>query len=262
MDLLKEIVESPAILKEVYGDLAKPGVQQAGKALSTILGLGNTVLWPIALMNEKAKIALEKNLEKYRIKMENTPDEDVCEIAPEVGVPIAEKLSYVTNEELSEMYTELLAKASQSQKENLAHPSFVNIISNISPDEAILMKSVRNMLGIPFIEVRLLMPKNKNEWSTLNSMMPGLTCLEELLHQNNIHAYVSNLEGLGIFQVRQDIYMVGENIYEPLEENAKALYNQIEKASEGRTILFKRGKIEITPFGRLMMAACFTNNKD
>jgi len=260
LDLLKEIVQSPAILKEIYGDLAKPGVQQAGIALSTIIGLGNTALWPIALLNEKAKITLENNLEKYRLKMEYVPEEGTCEIPPEIGVPIAEKLSYVTNEELSEMYIELLAKASQSQNANVAHPSFVNIIANISPDEAILIRSIRNMPGIPFVEVRLKW-NNKNEWQTLDAMKPGLSCLKELRYPNNLHAYLSNLEGLGIFQIRQDIYMVGENIYEPLEENAKAAYGDIEKQVPDKTITFQRGKIEITPFARLLMTACFSNQK-
>lgn len=148
-DLLKEIAQSPAVIKEVYGDLAKPGVQQVGKALSTIIGLGNTMLWPLALMNEKAKIALESNLERYRNKLKDTLPDEVCEVPPEIGVPIAEKLSYVTNEELSEMYTELLANASQINKANVAHPSFVNVINNISPDEAILIKSIKGNAGHP-----------------------------------------------------------------------------------------------------------------
>jgi hypothetical protein len=161
MEILKETVQSPVILKEVYGDLAKPGAQQAGKALSTVIGLGNTLLWPIALLNEKAKIALESNLNKYREKLKDTPDEQICEVAPEVGVPIVDKLAYVTNETLSDMYTELLAKASQNHTINMAHPGFVNIINNLSPDEAVLIKSVRHMNGIPFIDVRLKL-KTKN----------------------------------------------------------------------------------------------------
>ncbi|MEO8600888.1 MAG: DUF4393 domain-containing protein, partial [bacterium] len=168
--------------------------------------------------------------------------------------------SYVTNKELSEMYTELLAKASQVHNANVAHPSFVNVISNISPDEAILMKSIMCMTGIPFIEVRLSR-KNKNEWSTLNSMMPGVSCLAELSYPSNINAYVSNLEGLGIFQARQDIFMVGENIYEPLEEYAKKIYFDMAQSVEGQSITFQRGKIEITPFARLFMNACFSSKK-
>ncbi len=260
MDLINQIAKSPAILKEIYGDLAKPGAQQAGKALSTIIGLGNTLLWPIALLNEKARIALESNLEKYRQKLEDTPEEDICEVPPEVGVPIAEKLSYVSNEELSEMYTELLAKASQKSQANLAHPSFVNVINNISPDEAILLKSIRSMPALPFVEVRWKW-KTKNEWQTLNPMLIGLSCLNQLQHPNNVHAYISNLEGLGIFQVRQDIFMVGENIYEPLEEHAKKSYAGLEKQAEDRVITFERGKIEITPFARLLLSACFSSKK-
>ncbi|MHB1320930.1 MAG: DUF4393 domain-containing protein [Acidithiobacillus ferrivorans] len=247
-------------MKELYGDLAKPGVQQAGKALSTIIGLGNTVLWPVALLNEKSKIALENNLEKYRLKMEKVSEEDTCEVPPEIGVPIAEKLSYVTNEALSEMYIELLANASQHQNANVAHPSFVNVITNISPDEAILIRSIRNMPGIPFIEVRLTV-KNKNVWTSLDAMKPGLLCFNELRYPNNVHAYLSNLEGLGTLQIRQDIFMVGENIYEPLEANAKATYGHIEKQVPDRTITFQRGQIEITPFTRLLMKACFSTPK-
>ena len=112
MEFLKELAQVPGLLKEIYGDLAKPGAAQAGKALSTIIGLGNTILWPFALANERAKIALEANLQKYRIRMESTPEEEVVEVAPEIGTPIAEKLGYVTNEQLSDMYIELLAKAS------------------------------------------------------------------------------------------------------------------------------------------------------
>lgn len=257
---MDQIAKSPAILKEIYGDLAKPGVQQAGKALSTVIGLGNTLLWPVAMLNEKAKLALEHNLEKYREKLENIPEEDISEVPPEVGVPIAEKLSYVSNEELSEMYTELLAKASQKSQANLAHPSFVNVINNISPDEAILLKSIRKMSGLPFVEVRWKL-KTKNEWQTLNPMLVGISCLSDLQYPNNIHAYISNLEGLGIFQVRQDIFMVGENIYEPLEELAKQAYAEIEKQVEDRVIVFNRGKIEITSFAWLLLNACFSNKQ-
>jgi len=259
LDWLKEIVKSPEILKEVYGDLAKPGVQQVGKALSTVLGLGNTALWPVALLNERAKIALDTNLEKYRVKMENVPENETCEVPPEVGVPIAEKLSYVTNEEISNMYIELLTKASQTKLANQAHPSFVSIINNLSPDEAILIKSIKTMPGIPFINVRLMF-KGKNEWNDLDPMKPGIGCLKDLTYPSNIHAYLSNLEGLGIIQIREDVFMVGENIYEPLEDNAKQMFKAVEEANPDRELKFNRGKIEITPLGRMLMNACFSNN--
>ena len=51
------------LLKEIYGDLLKPGVSQVGKAIGTLIGLGNTILWPLLLLNESARIAIDKNLE-------------------------------------------------------------------------------------------------------------------------------------------------------------------------------------------------------
>lgn len=257
MDLIKEIVQVPGVLKEAYGDLAKPGVEQAGKALGTVIGLGNTILWPVALANEKAKIALEKNLEKYRKRLENIPKEEIAEVAPELGVPIGEKIAYVTNEELSDMYVELLAKASIGSSASLAHPSFVNVINNLSPDEAVLLKALRNTQSLPFIETRL--QRNGVEgWNTLDPIYSPLSKITGLSFPNNVVAYISNFEGLGILQVRTDIYMVGEGIYEPLELESKARYKGLEDIPEPKMqITCQKGKIDVTPFGRLFLQACF-----
>ena len=146
--VLKEAAQIPGLLKEIYGDLAKPGVSQVGKALSAILGLGNTILWPILLFNERAKIALEENLEKYREQLKNIPNEQISKVPPELGVPIVEKLSYINDEQLSDLYINLLAKSSSIDFSHVAHPSFVNVINAFSPDEALLLQYIKD--DIPF----------------------------------------------------------------------------------------------------------------
>lgn len=258
LELLKTAVQSPKILREIYGDLAKPGVQQAGKALGTIIGLGNTALWPISLLNERTNIALKQNLENYRVKMESVPEEEVCEVAPEVGVPIAEKLAYVTNKELSEMYAELLAKASQTQKSGVAHPSFANIINNMSPDEAKLLKAIQGMRGIPFVSVRLKW-KGKNEWSTIVPVLLDQALVSGLHYPHNAPAYLSNLEGLGILDIRTDIFMVGDELYESIEIEATKTYSKLTEFYDERELDLNRGKIEITALGSLFLQACFSS---
>ena len=255
MELPSLAGQFPGLMREVYGDLAKPGVRQVGKALGTVLELGNTALWPVAWANERTRIALETNLEKYRKKLASTPEEEICEVAPELGVPIAEKFAYVTNEELSEMYTELLAKASQVQNAGLAHPGFVNTINNLSPDEAILLRAIRNFELTPFIEVRLK-KKGKNEWIILHPMFLTLPCFKDMRFVNNVSAYFSNLEGLGIIDKRIDIFIADDTLYEPLEEHATKRYLQVEEASIGHELSFQRGKIETTLLGRMFVKAC------
>ena len=258
-ELLESILQSPKILLEIYGDLAKPGVKQVGEALGTVLGLGNTILWPIQLANEKSRLVLESNLEKYRVKLENASEKDICTVAPEIGVPIAEKLCYVTNEAIAELYLELLARASTSQRADVAHPGFIKVIENISPDEAVLLRTVRDQLdGIPFVEVRF-QSRGQQKWLTLHPMILQSKYCSQLQYSNNLPAYISNLEGLGIFGVQQDVYLDMEETYVELEEIAKNSYSSFTEVDETRELSCPRGRIMITAFGRLFLSACFSS---
>lgn len=256
------VAQSQNILLEVYRDLAKPGVQQAGKALGAVVGLGNTILWPIHLINEKSRMTLESNLEKFRIKLEHATENEICPITPEIGVPIAEKLPYVTNELISEMYLELLKKASLIESASVAHPSFVNIIENLSPDEAVLLQTSQHQLdGIPFIEMRFQY-KTQQKWHTLHPMILEEKYYTSLNYPNNLPAYISNLEGLGIFKVQDNIYLDKDEIYSELEDFGKRQYSSIAVIDDQRELTPNRGRILITGFAHLFLRACFSNRKN
>ena len=199
-------------------------------------------------------------MEKYRARMQDTPIEDTCEVAPEIGVPIAEKLTYVTNEDLSKMYVELLAKASQVQHANVAHLSFVNIINNISPDEGIILESLKNVLKVPFIEVRLK-KIGKSEYIVAQPLLLELSCLADLAYPNNVAAYFSNLDGLGVLNVRTSVWLSDDSFYEPLETHARNEFSGTVGQFSDRELTFQRGKIEITPFGKLFLCACYAAEK-
>ncbi len=255
LPILKELAEVPGLLKEIYGDLAKPGVAQVGKALSTILGLGNTILWPFALLNERAKIALENNLEKYRQQLKQVPQDRIAEVPPEVGVPIAEKLAYVTDDQLSGLYINLLAKASTLDYAHTAHPSFVNVISNLSPDEALLLQHIRE--DRPFVEARLS-KKGKTEWHTLGLLLTGLEVKTKLSYPQNIVAYLSNFEGLGLINIRHDVFIAHPPLYEELENIYRPQFEMVPHDKEAVELRFERGKIVLTPFGNLFITACLS----
>lgn len=213
IELFREGLKVPGLLKEIYGDLLKPGVKQVGKALETVVGLGNTVLWPVTLANEKARISLEKNLEKYRLQMAEVPDDKVASVPPEIGVPISEKLSYVTDEALSDLYVNLLAKASTRDTGNQAHPSFVNIVDSLSPDEALLIGKLYECLALAFVEARLT-KKGANEWNTQADLLSLIENDVNLLFKENAVAYFSNFEGLGLIKIRRDVFIANPALYE------------------------------------------------
>ena len=224
--------------------------------MGTILGLGNTILWRIAILNGKTRLVVERNLEKYRQECEKIPEEKVADVPPEIGVPIIEKLTYVSNDDLSDLYINLLAKASSLDYAHTAHPSFVNIITNLSPDEAILLQHIKGR--VPFVEPRRKM-KTVNEWQELP---PGIfTDLESranLSYQENIGAYMSNFEGCGLIKVRRDIVIAFPRAYENIERAYRERYESMIQSRPGLQLVFSRGQLEMTSFGELFAAACFT----
>lgn len=178
LEVIKDIAKTPALIQEIYGDQLKPDVKQVGKALESVIGLGNTILWPLTLANECARIALERNMEKYRSQLQDVPEEKVIPVAPEIGVPIAEKISYVSDEQLSDLYINLIAKASTIDTARFAHPSFVNIINNFCPDEAILLKEIRHQEHIAFLSATLV-KKGKIEFTPYGALFMT-ACLTRL----------------------------------------------------------------------------------
>ncbi|EGR0111434.1 DUF4393 domain-containing protein [Vibrio vulnificus] len=252
--MINEIVEAISgengLLKEVYGDLAKPGVKQVGKALETVLGLGNTVLIPIQLLNAKGKYVVKSNLNKYREKLESSNTDDIVQVAPEVGVPILEKLTYVTNEELVNLYTELLAKASSKSNCGMAHPNFVNVINSLSPDEALLIGALKGKKSIPFVDKTL-----KRSTGQYHIIQPMITKLEDtagLTFPQNTKAYISNLEALGLLNVRRDVWLNDEQVYTELGQRHEVHVNEGSEYQPGT----EKGVIEITNLGTMFIDSC------
>lgn len=261
IEVAREALKVPSLLVEIYGDLAKPGVRQAGRALETVIGLGNTVLWPIAWANERSRIALEKNLEKYRIEMQRVSDEKVVSVAPEVGVPIAEKLSYVTDDRLSSLYVKLLATASNTDTLGNAHPSFVNIINNMSPDEALFLEYFVSRDAMPFALAKAVI-KNSGGHSIISGAIVPDEALLGLAFPHNIDAYLSNLSGLGLFEVREDQWISDESRYTPLKERHRQELTELMSKNPHfaeRTLDFQKGVVKRTSFGSKFIAACHAN---
>ena len=259
MEVATEALKLPNLMVELYGDLAKPGVSQAGKALGTVIGLGNTVLWPIALINGKADTALKANLELYRRKMEDVPLSEVTEVRPELGVPIAERLSFVADGRLAQLYVNLLAKASTRDGCALAHPGFVSIIENLSPDEAVLLGNLRSMDVLRICEARALAPESGPGYSHIRSHLLEPTVTEGMTFPQNHSSYVSNLAGLGLLDVAYDRYTDDEAVYTSISDAHRKAMEEALRTKEHLVNLelqFERGVGALTDLGKAFLAAC------
>lgn len=256
LQLGQEALKVPGLIVEIYGDLARPGVRQVGKALDTVLGLGNTILWPITWTNERSRIYLEKNLEKYRLRLEQIPEEKIVSVAPEIGVPIAEKLAYVRDERLSDLYVSLLSKASCADTVANAHPSFVNVINNLSPDEAQLLEYFTDNEDLMFVTAKWVNPKD-HSFSFAGDFLIAPEHMSTLAFAQNVPAYFSNLSGLGLVSAHPGRTLIeSKAAYELIESHWKAALPKSHAMQPENELQFELGVITLTEFGRQFIAAC------
>lgn len=258
--MANEIVElvkaTPNILGQVYDDLAQPSVKAVGNALGTVFEFSTSFLLPVKLLNEKFKLNFTKRLNEYKEKLEQIPEEKQCEVHPQIGTPIIEKLSYTTNDEIADMFTTLLANASNVDMVNTAHPSFVNMIERMSPDEARLLSYLKGKEDIQYC----VFNGNTSNGNGFVTLLDHVTMLDEEVtfsFPQNINAYLANFVSLGIIIDMNGQFRMDKTIYNKIREkyDLKQLEAQLVPNSF-QSISVKESYYLITDFGKLFIKAC------
>ncbi|SHL67673.1 protein of unknown function [Fibrobacter sp. UWOV1] len=242
------------ILPQVYTDLAQPGVKAVGQALGTVLELSSTILLPLKLVNEKAKLLFAKRLNEYKEKLESIPEEKRAEVSPELGTPILDKLTYTTNDEIARLFTNLLTNASNEERANLAHPSFVSMIERLSPDEACILNAMQKSNDILYCDFDGILG------DTYVPILKHVTAIQKyvtLQYPKNELAYLSNLESMGILKDSYPKEKVDERLYAEIMAFQRIdLAGEQNVPSKYKDAMLTRSFYSVTPFGRMFIEAC------
>ncbi len=230
----------PDLAKLAYEDLAQPGVRNLGKALGTVADVTNSILYPVALFNAWSHANLQRNIDRIRERLAKEDPEQVITAPPEITIPVMQKLGHTQDPDLVRLYVELMASASLERYCATAHPSFVNVIGNLSPDECRFLDCIREKKDF------LKFHPHRAAFTTVinHECEQGSECLLGWLHDetystvplrfpNNIFAYQTNLVGLGILD---DVEVVRSD--EPLR------WERVEKAFNRTKWKTAKGPVE------------------
>lgn len=257
IDTIKDV---PNILGMIYQDVAQPSVKAIGDVLGTVLEFSFSILLPLKLRNEIVKLNFTKRLNEYKDKLEAIPEEKRCEVHPQIGTPIIEKLSYTTSDEIADLFTTLLADASNADLSYIVHPAFITMIERMSPDEAKIIKYIDNKDDILFCRFNGIVQKqdtNKEGFITLENCVTLLPYKIQFIHPQNLEVYLSNLVTLGILSEKDGIYKDDENTYNVIVQ--KSEYDKLVTKyvpNEFQKIKIEKGLYMVTEFGRLFINAC------
>ena len=121
-------------------------VEEVDKTSALVVRAIHVALSPL----EKWVLQKEYNLaETKRLleeKLRNTPAENIITPPSYVAVPAMQSIAYcMDNIQLRDMYAELLAHAMNSETVDNVHPTFVEIIKQMSPFDAVVFKELITM---------------------------------------------------------------------------------------------------------------------
>ncbi len=254
------------IAKPVYEDAIQPVAKEVGQALKTLGGVINVALAPVALAVygfSFIKKDLEERLEK---RLSSVPPENIVIPKLQLVGPLLEKYKYTyESEELSEMFVNLLANAMDKDRVEKAHPSFVNVVSELSSDEAKLIKAIALADILPKLDIRLNI--KPTEGVMAENQITGYLIIEKnftllgkaanLQYPELTPSYLSNLERLAIISCSptsfSESYASKDN-YKELEADPHIQEMRKKNIDRGEMETIQ-GVIEITDFGKMFIAA-------
>ena len=250
----KLIEQASGVLEKTYEDVVHPSAKSIGNTLSLVprtvgVWLGKWEKWVI---NGEESIRLTASA--VQEKASKIPEEKLTEPESYVAIPAIQQLSYCyDSEELREMYANLLVSSMNTDTKYQVHPSFVDIIKQLTPDEAKLLKKLSKKNVYPLIDVRMNFPTGGYKAIVHNFTDDG----EDVCDcPSNIFAYLDNFERLKLIDIKNDEHLTNDEFYKPLENHPEIKKIMSESLPEGYKCQIKKGMFELTAFGREFIKIC------
>lgn len=217
-ELAKGIGEAVKTIPELYHDGMQPAVQETGKTLALIPKSINAALAGLQQWIAHREYNVEETKKLLAMKLKKVDADKIVPPEPYIAVPAIQALSYSMNSiDLRNMYANLLATSMNADKKWNVHPSFVEVIKQLSPDEAKLLKSLTKN-SYPIIDLRLVSPNGEFDVIVRNYTDVADDICEQ---PNKIFSYLDNLERLELIEIPYGLHIANESAYKHLEEHSE-----------------------------------------
>lgn len=190
-------------------------------------------------------------------KLAEIPEEYLATPSPSVAIPAMQGLSYSLEEpNLKEMYLNLLATATDDRMKENAHPSFADIIKQLSPREAsLLLDTLRSGL-LPVVRLMRTVEEGVSGVLMVNYLLPlADTNTGELAEEPSLPVWIDNWIRLGLIEVDYGRYLADEDRYAWVEGRPEfvRLEQDDQRGKDGIDV--GRGSLRATDFGARFLAA-------
>ena len=154
VDVTTEVAKE--IAQDVYYDVAKPAMKSVGELVGLLPRAIKAALSPLEKWILQKEYNLAETQKMLEQKLQNVLPEQIESPPSHIAVPVIQYISYCADaEELRNMYANLLACSMDKAQKNNVHPSFVEIIKQLSPDDARILNYMNRHCVIPIITLKM-----------------------------------------------------------------------------------------------------------
>lgn len=225
-----------------------------GRALDDIMTLiGFDKLHEVA---EKKRINREQNIQSYKEsiaqKISAIPEENIKEPPLSIVGPALEASKfYIEEHELREMFSSVISASMDSSLDNKVHPSFVDIIKQLSPHDALVLSKIKedySHVGGAIPAMKMIIKVENGE----KVIFPLIVLFKnDLIFELNAIS-INNLSRLGIINIDMNMWSTDESKYTRYFDNPilKHVINQNPEMS------LSKGSFVLNDFGKNFIDIC------
>lgn len=223
------------VVPELYEDGLQSTVQESGKTIALVPKAINAALVPLRKWIAKQEYSLQETDKLLAEKLKNIPVEKITTPEGYVGVPALQAIAYsMDSEELRELYANLLASAMDTDMKDKAHPSFVELIKQMSPNDAIVFKIIYEAPVAPVVDLCIRAePKDGDRGGDFEHVF-NITWIKNIPYEKVLIS-LDNLLRLGLIEIPFGLSYAHKENYEIVKSNPEytLLRQKLEELNRG-----------------------------
>ena len=258
LDAINKALE---LSKDVYNDAVKKPLSTISSGLDLCLNYIGAIVSPI--MHKyivDAEYKIKEIDEQIRKKYEKIPKE--CRVEPRMNIlgPATELLKYNLNElQIRDIFINILINEMDKTKQTMVLPSFINVVGQLSYDDAQFLKkiysSIKSGNGEEYALEKICMKIEDDPYSYIDL---GKAVVFKNPFDNAIDVYMvdpvvlDNLSRLGLIDTSELLVMNDTQLY----EKGFVKINQKYDENERKLLYYKKGVLNVTDYGFRFLKVC------
>jgi hypothetical protein len=248
------------IAKNVAEDIVRPSSKSIGNNLGLMV---DGVMGWLGCWGEKQKLKQKNYIEDFKQELNSKilkiSEENLKEPSMNITGPAIESSKFFYEEKhYRDLFSNLVAASCDRSKINMIHPSYIEIIKQLSPLDAKLLSMFNFYKTYPLADLQFI-DQGKKITPCQQYLFNFKDKNEEfdMIEQSLLTASLDNLIRLGVVIKNREVIELNYN-YEYFKEHFVYKAFSVLKENETSEIRIIRSRIELTDFGRNFISICYS----